>query len=89
MIDPLLVLAQALRGSPEEQRAAALALDEALAAERKRIADETREPEPDPGPYRDREGRLRDSAGVLIREAQPEAPKDTEAPSVLSTRKDA
>lgn len=66
MTDPLLLLAQVLRGSPEEQKAAASRLDEVLAAHRKRAEDEAKPPEPDPGPYRDREGRLRDSAGVLI-----------------------
>lgn len=84
MTDPLLVLALALRGSTEEQAAAFAILDQILAAHRKQIEAETAPPEPDPGPFRDKEGRLRDSAGVLIRE-----PPDPEAedPSVLSSRK--
>ncbi len=67
MTDPLLVLAQALRGSGEEKKAALALLDHVLAAHRREIEAETAPPEPDPGPFLDKEGRLRDSAGVLIR----------------------
>lgn len=68
MTDPLLVLALALRGSTEEKKAALALLDRILVSHRKQIEAETAPPEPDPGPFRDREGRLRDSAGVLMRE---------------------
>lgn len=70
MTDPLLVLAQALLGTPEEKKAALSLLDRILVSHRKQIEAETAPPEPDPGPFRDKEGRLRDSAGVLVREQE-------------------